>query len=109
MEYLNDISGKVEHMTTLQGENFLKILSPFCPHIAAELWEKTQHTGRIDFEKWPELDLKLAEGSTFELVISLNGKPKKRLKVQRGCSGSILEAKALEAISDIISKEKIIK
>ncbi|NUM59036.1 MAG: leucine--tRNA ligase [Bdellovibrionaceae bacterium] len=109
MEYLNDISGKVDQMTTAQGENFLRILSPFCPHIAAELWEKTQHNNRIDFEKWPELDLKLAEGSTFELVISLNGKPKKRLKTQRGSSSSILEAKALEAMSDLVSKDKIIK
>ena len=36
-------------------ESFLKILSPFCPHITEELWKKTKF---ISLETWPKPNLK---------------------------------------------------
>ncbi len=39
-------------------ETFLKILSPFCPHICEELWEKLGNKGFISLESWPEADEK---------------------------------------------------
>ncbi len=35
-------------------ENFLKLLSPFCPHIAEELWHKLGNKTFISLEKWPK-------------------------------------------------------
>jgi leucyl-tRNA synthetase len=35
---------------------FLKLLSPFCPHIAEELWHKMGNKTFISLEKWPECD-----------------------------------------------------
>jgi leucyl-tRNA synthetase len=35
-------------------EDFLKLLSPFCPHIAEELWEKLGNSSFISTSKWPE-------------------------------------------------------
>lgn len=35
-------------------ENFLKLLSPFCPHISEELWEKLGNKEFISKTKWPE-------------------------------------------------------
>jgi len=37
-------------------ESFLKLLSPFCPHIAEELWEKLGNKSFISLEKWPVAD-----------------------------------------------------
>ncbi len=34
-------------------EDFIKILAPFCPHIAEELWEMLGNKGFISLEKWP--------------------------------------------------------
>lgn len=39
-------------------EKCLKILSPFCPHISEELWEKIGNKNFISLEKWPEYDEK---------------------------------------------------
>jgi leucyl-tRNA synthetase len=39
-------------------ETYLKILSPFCPHITEELWEKMGKKSFISLEKWPEVDEK---------------------------------------------------
>jgi leucyl-tRNA synthetase len=46
-------------------EKSLKLLSPFCPHIAEELWEKIGNKGFISTEKWPEYDEKKID-SKFE-------------------------------------------
>jgi leucyl-tRNA synthetase len=37
-------------------EKALKLLSPFCPHITEELWEKIGGKGVISLAKWPEVD-----------------------------------------------------
>ncbi|MEK6927132.1 MAG: class I tRNA ligase family protein [Nanoarchaeota archaeon] len=35
---------------------FIKILSPFCPHIAEELWEKVGGKGFVSLAEWPKAD-----------------------------------------------------
>jgi len=40
------------------AETFLKLLSPFCPHIAEELWHKLGNKTFISLEKWPKADEK---------------------------------------------------
>ncbi|MFH1787302.1 MAG: leucine--tRNA ligase [archaeon] len=37
-------------------EKSLKLLSPFCPHVAEELWARIGGDGFISLAKWPEVD-----------------------------------------------------
>lgn len=39
-------------------ESLLKLISPFCPHIAEELWEKIKGKGFISLSEWPKFDEK---------------------------------------------------
>jgi leucyl-tRNA synthetase len=39
-------------------EKIVKLISPFCPHITEELWEKLGNKSFISLEKWPEFDEK---------------------------------------------------
>jgi leucyl-tRNA synthetase len=39
-------------------EIFLKLLSPFCPHLAEELWSKIGNKTLISLEDWPKADAK---------------------------------------------------
>ncbi len=36
------------------AETFLKLISPFCPHIAEELWHNLGKKSFLSLEKWPE-------------------------------------------------------
>jgi len=56
-------------------EKFLKLLSPFCPHIAEELWNKIGGKGLISVAEWPKVDekkidskLEQAEGAVEKTV-----------------------------------------
>jgi leucyl-tRNA synthetase len=39
-------------------ESFIKILLPFCPHLAEELWEKIGNKSFVSLEEWPKYDSK---------------------------------------------------
>ena len=60
-------------------EGFVKLLNPFAPHIASEIWEMLGHSSRIDFEPFPVYDVEKIKTSSVNMVITINGK--KRLEV----------------------------
>lgn len=53
---------------------FLKLLAPFAPHMAEELWMYLGNSSSVHAEKWPEYDLRLVKEEKFILVIQINGK-----------------------------------
>lgn len=53
---LFDCFGEEESGRILEG--FLKLLTPFCPHITEELWHKMGNKTFISLEKWPIADEK---------------------------------------------------
>jgi leucyl-tRNA synthetase len=54
--------------------NFLKLLFPFAPHLAQELWQFLGKKTLLDYEVWPKYDEKLLKKETFQFVIQVNGK-----------------------------------
>jgi leucyl-tRNA synthetase len=54
LKELFDLISKQKEVSKQTLENSLKLLSPFCPHIAEELWEKLGNKSFISVEKWPE-------------------------------------------------------
>ncbi|MBI5803465.1 leucine--tRNA ligase [Candidatus Pacearchaeota archaeon] len=44
-------------------QSFVKLISPFMPHLAEEFWEKLGNKGFISLEKWPEADEKKIDES----------------------------------------------
>lgn len=57
-----------------------KLLFPFAPHLAQELWQKLGNKTLLDKEPWPKWDEKLAAAETFELVIQINGKVRDKIE-----------------------------
>ena len=53
---------------------FIKILSPFAPHLAEEIWFMLGHDKTISFERWPEVNEEFLKEDNFEYPVSFNGK-----------------------------------
>jgi leucyl-tRNA synthetase len=109
MEFINIAVENAKAMSRSQALNFVKTLSPFCPHVAAELWQQLGNEGWIDYQSWPELIPAYLEDKNYELVISVNGRPRKRLQVLRGTSAVDLESLAKDTIADTIVGQTIVK
>ncbi len=67
-------------------EKFLKILAPFAPHIAEEIWESLGNKSSIHLEKWPEYDVKLAKDDTYVIAVQVNGKVRAEIEIGDGAS-----------------------
>ena len=63
--------GKVTVETAL---SFSKILSPFAPHVAEELWENLGKNKSLAYEPWPEFNEEFLKEDTFNYPVSFNGK-----------------------------------
>ena len=53
----------------------MKLLSPFAPHLAEEIWQNVLgHKKSIHLEKWPEYDKKLIAEELVSMIVQVNGK-----------------------------------
>jgi leucyl-tRNA synthetase len=76
-------------------EMFLKLLSPFAPHVAEEMWSRLGHDRTIAFEPWPEFDPAKIVEESVEIVLQLNSKIKEKVRVAVGTEPAELERIAL--------------
>lgn len=77
-------------------EGFVKMLSPVCPHIAEELWEKLGHSESITYEEWPQYDESKLVDDEVEIVLQINGKVRSKLVVSKDITKEELEQAALK-------------
>lgn len=70
--------------TTADRELFLKILTPFAPHLAEELWQQLGHTTSIHKEAWPKANPKFLQDKTVSLVVQVNGKLRAKIDLPTG-------------------------
>ncbi len=64
--------------------DFLKLLSPFAPHVTEEIWSKLGHKKSIHAEKWPKHSEAKIKGKTFVLVVQINGKVRDQFELPLG-------------------------
>ena len=53
---------------------FFKVLSPFAPHMAEELWQMTGHAKILAYEPWPVFNEEYLKEDNFNYPVSFNGK-----------------------------------
>ena len=62
-------------------EALVLVLSPFAPHIAAEMGGLLGHKSIADPMSWPEYDAELLHADEMLIVVQVNGKVRQRLSV----------------------------
>jgi leucyl-tRNA synthetase len=90
MIFLN--AAEKDGVTQPQWESFLKILSPFAPHVTEELWAKLGHAESIHVAQWPAFDPTKTVASVVTVAVQVNGKMRATVELSKDAS----EAEALE-------------
>lgn len=90
MIFTNEFS-KCTQMPRSAAEAFVKILSPYAPHLCEELWEILGYSDTLAYEPWPAFNPKLAESDEVEILVQFAGKPKMRLNLPNGISPADME------------------
>jgi leucyl-tRNA synthetase len=73
MIFLN-LATKKGKITSGSASRFTRILSPFAPHMAEELWQSLGHTQTLAYEPWPEFNEAYLKEKSFNYPVSFNGK-----------------------------------
>jgi leucyl-tRNA synthetase len=78
-------------------DTLIRLLAPYAPHIAEELWGRQGGEFSIHQRSWPVYDPELTVDETITLVIQVNGKVRARIVVPAGISDEEAQIRALES------------
>ena len=79
MKLFNEVEDK--ELSREQIKTFLKLLAPFAPHLAEELWHHLDNKKSIHLELWPEYDPKLIKEEMVSLIVQINGRTREIIRV----------------------------
>ncbi|MEE2708566.1 MAG: leucine--tRNA ligase [Gemmatimonadota bacterium] len=74
---------------------FLRLLAPYAPHIAEELWMRTGHTELIARATWPEYDEALCVDEMITMPVQVNGKVRAQIEVAADTDEASVKSTAL--------------
>ena len=95
MMIFTNLAVKKGSVTKETGKIFAKILSPFAPHLAEEIWSALGEETSVVLAGWPAYEEKYLVEDSVEYPVMINGKLRFKLKVAAGTEPAILEEKAL--------------
>lgn len=107
-------AGEMEHASEVPKatfDTFLKLLAPFAPHMAEELWNRLGNKTSIHLEKWPEFDVSKIKDEKVTIIVQINGKVRAEFEAKTGISESKARDKAVSMaeIQKWIDKQEIKK
>jgi len=82
-------------VTRDQLDRFVRVLAPFAPHIAEELWYKLGNDGSVSIADWPGYEESMLVDDEVEIALQILGKVKARLKVPADATEAQLRELAL--------------
>ena len=110
MALLNEINSE-GHISKENLGIFLKLLCPFAPHLAEEVWENIGGQGLLSAAAWPVYDEAKTVEATVEIGVQVNGRVKGTITIPRDCDKetALAAAKADPRIAKAIGDKPIRK
>ena len=73
----------------------MRLLSPFVPHIAEELWQHLGYDESLEGSRWLAWDESALAADTLLIVVQVNGKVRGKVTVPADADNAAVEAAAL--------------
>ncbi|MEG4502664.1 leucine--tRNA ligase [Microcoleus sp. F6_B4] len=94
---LNDAKCKDSPVYAEGINTLIRLLAPFAPHIADELWHNTGNSESVHTQTWPSVDASALVTDEITLVIQVMGKTRGTIQVPSGADKAALEKFARES------------
>ena len=110
MIFINEIS-KLNEIPKTMWSDFVKILSPYAPHLGEELWSKLGNKNTIAYESWPQIDENFAKNDIIQIVVMVNGKKRDVFEATPNTDQEVLKKTAFEreAVKKFTDGHEIVK
>jgi leucyl-tRNA synthetase len=98
-------------LTRDQAERFARLLAPFAPHMAEEIWHRVGMEGLVSRAAWPAYDEALLKDETVEIPVQIMGKLRHRLRAPADLTADALEQFTLadEKVKELIAGKTVRK
>jgi leucyl-tRNA synthetase len=77
------------------AETVTQMLSPLCPHMAEEIWQRLGRTESLTYMPFPKADPQMLVHDTIEIPVQVNGKMRSKLSVAADVSDDELRSLAM--------------
>jgi leucyl-tRNA synthetase len=74
MMIFSNLAIKKGKVSRASAAAFIKVLSPFAPHLAEEIWSLLGNQESVSLAPWPAYDEALLQEDSFEYPVMINGK-----------------------------------
>jgi leucyl-tRNA synthetase len=109
MTFVNEAGQRPGALTRSQAERLVRMLAPFAPHVAEELWERLGHARSITHAAWPRVDPAQLEEEEFELVVQVMGRVRGRARAPKAASDAELASLARQAVAQHLEGKALVK
>jgi leucyl-tRNA synthetase len=105
MEYMNVLRAKERTPHVDEVLPLVQLVSPFAPHIAEELWERSGGSKSVFDAGWPVYDPSMAAEEQVTIAVQVNGKLRGTVRLDRGTGqdGALSAALADPAIAKFVT------
>ena len=110
MIFINEIS-KLPEIPKAMWSDFVKVLSPYAPHLGEELWQKLGNNNTIAYESWPVFSEDFAKDDSKTIVVMVNGKKRDTFDAPVDTNQETLKKMAFdcEAVKKFTDGHEIVK
>ena len=110
MSFANDVTA-AGSITKDEYVVLLKLLCPFAPHIAEEMYERMGGKTLLSLSKWPEFDLSKTVDSEINIAVQVCGKLRSQITVPADVSqeDAVKAAESDEKIASLIAGKTVVK
>lgn len=110
MIFINEVS-KLPEIPKAMWSDFVKVLSPYAPHLGEELWQKLGNNNTIAYESWPVINEDFAKDDAKTIVVMVNGKKRDTFEAPVDTNQETLKQMAFdrEAVKKFTDGHEIIK
>ena len=110
MIFINELS-KLPEVPKAMWSDFVKVLSPYAPHLGEELWEKLGNKESIAYVAWPTINADFAKDDAVTIVVMVNGKKRDTFEAAPGTADDKLKetAFARDAVKKFTDGHEIVK
>ena len=92
-------------------KDLIKLMAPFAPHFAEEMWQKLGMDYSVFNQKWPEWDAKALVKDEVEIAVQLNGKLRDKIMLPSGLGREQTEEAAMkdDKVKTLINGKTVVK
>jgi leucyl-tRNA synthetase len=110
MIFINEVS-KLQEVPKSMWADFVKVLSPYAPHLGEELWQKLGNDKTIAYESWPTVNADFAKDDEVQIVVMVNGKLRDKFMAAPNTDQEELKSTAftLEGVKKFTDGHEVVK